>query len=108
MTTRMSDAEREARDAGADSAARVIAAQIRAGMPVDRIEQSAERVLADQHVDPTPVSEAFYGAYAAVADAYVTAARQFDLETWHVSCTADARRRQSRPPLSGPEHREPR
>ena len=96
MTTRrMSDAEREARDAGADSAARVIEAQIRAGMPVDRIEQSAERVLTDQHADATPVSAAFYRAYAAVAGTYVTAARQFDLETWHVSCAADARRTRS-------------
>ena len=41
-------AEQDARDAGADSAVKVLRAQLMAGMPADLIEQSADRVLADK------------------------------------------------------------
>jgi len=81
MTTRQSSAaEQDARRAGADAAAVVIYAQLRAGMPADRIEQSAERVLAGQASQPTPVSAAFYDAYGQVARTYAAAARAFGLD----------------------------
>jgi hypothetical protein len=70
----------QAHHAGADTAATVIHAQIRAGMTTDRIEQSAARVLTDEQTHPSPADAAFYRAYAAIATTYITAARQFDLE----------------------------
>jgi hypothetical protein len=79
-TRQLPDAEQDARNAGADTAATVIRAQVMAGMPADRIEQSAGRVLADQDDQPTPAAAAFYRAYGQVAGAYVAAAREFDLE----------------------------
>ena len=70
-----------ARQAGADAAVTVIYAQLRAGMPARRIEQSAEQVLASRATCPTPVSEAFYDAYGEVARTYAAAARTFGLDT---------------------------
>lgn len=71
-------------DAGAATAASAIRAQLQAGMSTDQIEQSAERVLADQGAYPvsagTGSDAAFYDAYAQVATTYVTAARVFGLD----------------------------
>jgi len=79
-TRQLSAAEQDARQAGADAAAVVIYAQLRAGMPADRIEQSAERVLAGQAASPTPAAAAFYAAYAEVTRTYAAAARAFGLD----------------------------
>jgi hypothetical protein len=73
-------AEQDAHNAGADAAATVIHAQVNAGMPTDRIEQSAQRVLADRTAHPTPVSTAFYDAYGEVAHTYTQAARVFGFD----------------------------
>jgi hypothetical protein len=75
-------AEQDAHNAGAAAAATVIHAQVNAGMPTDRIEQSAARVLADRSVHPTPISTAFYAAYDEVAHTYTAAARAFGLEAY--------------------------
>lgn len=75
----LSAAERDAHQAGASTAATVITMQLQAGMPVDRIEHSADRVLADRATDPTPASTAFYDAYSDVAYTYTAAARAFRL-----------------------------
>lgn len=82
-TTQLSAAEQDARNAGADAAVTVVYAQIKAGMPTDWIEYSAERVLADRSVHPTPVSTAFYDAYGEVAHTYTAAARMFGLDADH-------------------------
>lgn len=72
--------EQDARNAGADTAVIVIYAQIRGGMSTDRIGQSADRVLADRSIHPTPASTAFYDAYGEVAHTYTEAARVFELD----------------------------
>ena len=63
----------------------VLRAQLMAGMPADRIEQSADRVLAHRIENPTALSTAFYDAYSAVAYTYAAAARAFGLD-----CEAEA------------------
>jgi hypothetical protein len=52
---------------GGRIAQRIITAQADAGMTPDRIEVSAEKMLADRFDGPTPVSDAFYGEYDTTA-----------------------------------------
>lgn len=80
--------EADARFAGAESAELVVLAQIAAGMPADRIEESADRVLADQDDRPTPAATAFYRAYGDVARTYAAAARRFGLDHGAAHLTA--------------------
>ena len=60
-------AKRAAHTAGARAAGQVICAQLDAGMTADRIDTSAESVLAGRFTQPTPVSEAFYRGYGEAA-----------------------------------------
>ena len=47
----------------AQAASLVVRAQLNAGMTAGQIRDSAERVLGDRFSDPSPASDAFYGAY---------------------------------------------
>lgn len=60
---RSADDVAAARKAGAEAADLVIRAQLNAGMNAEQIRDSAERVLADRFAEPSPASDAFYGAY---------------------------------------------
>jgi hypothetical protein len=66
--------------AGAEAADLVVRAQLEAGMDRDRIEISAEKVLGDRFVNPTAVSNAFYGAYDETVRTYVAEARGLEME----------------------------
>jgi len=70
--------EAAVRRAGAEAADQVIRAQADAGMSADRIDTSAERVLAGRFDNPTPESRAFYAAYDQTAAIYAADLR--DLE----------------------------
>jgi len=70
---------RDARRAGAETADQVVRAQLDAGMSPGAVDRSAEQVLGGRFENPTPVSDAFYGAYDDVAAAYVADARR-DIE----------------------------
>jgi hypothetical protein len=67
-----------ARDAGADLAEVIVRGQIEAG--ATQIELSAPRALADWLNHPTDASKAFCQGYTQVAQAYVDAATEYDLE----------------------------
>jgi hypothetical protein len=66
--------EEAARRVGAEAAADVVLAQIRAGLPPRLIDESTEYVLAAKGDHPTPVASAFYRAYSDVAHTYTNAA----------------------------------
>jgi hypothetical protein len=72
--------EAAARYVGAEAAADVVLAQIRAGVPPRLIDASADHVLADRDDQPTPVAAAFYRAWGDVAHTYAKAAREFGLD----------------------------
>lgn len=76
-----SDAEWEARDAGAGTASVFIRAQLEAGVPMHRVEQSAEQAFTAWFENPTAVSRAFCLGYTQVAQAYADAAGEFDLDS---------------------------
>jgi hypothetical protein len=81
MSTQESESpEAVGRHVGAEAAADVVLAQIRAGMPPRLIDESADYVLADTGDQPTPVSRAFHRAYGDVAHTYANAARAFGLD----------------------------
>jgi hypothetical protein len=67
-----------ARKAGAEAADLVIRAQMNAGIPAEKIQDSAERVLADRFEEPTAASDAFYAAYDETAEMYMAEMREPD------------------------------
>lgn len=74
-------AERAAHTAGAETACQVICAQLDAGMAPDRIEASAESLLAGRFSHPTPVSEAFYAGYDQAAATCTREARELEADS---------------------------
>jgi hypothetical protein len=73
----MSDTTR-ARAEGEQIADEVVRSQADAGMPADRIDRSAEDVLAARFDSPTAESDAFWSGYGTVAAIYAADLR--DLE----------------------------
>jgi hypothetical protein len=67
-----------ARVAGAEAADLVIRGQLDAGMGLEKIRESTERVLGDRFTDPTPASDAFYAAYGEAAEAMFAEERGMD------------------------------
>jgi hypothetical protein len=68
-----------ARDAGADLAEVIVRNQIEAG--TTQVELSAPKALADWLNHPTAAMSAFCQGYTQVAQAYVDAATEYDLES---------------------------
>ena len=75
----MSDTAR-ARAEGEQIADEVVRSQADAGMPADRIDRSAEDVLAARFDAPTPESDAFWGGYDTTAAIYAADLRDLDRE----------------------------
>jgi hypothetical protein len=70
--------ERAAHAAGAETADKVIRAQMDAGMTPDRIDASAESVLGGRFDHPTATSGAFYRGYDEAAGIYTREARELE------------------------------